>query len=98
MDNVSEALQRINNIASNYTNPLVIKTTKMFGDVLHGSIVVRHYRAIQKQPILWAISEKYVDAMKYYPYAEKIIGLPHELTLEERQTLRKQLPNGKSVV
>lgn len=96
MDNVSEALQRINSVASTYTNPLVIKTTKMFGDVLHGSIVVRHYKATQKRPIIWAISEKYVDVMKYYPYADKIIGLPHGLTLEERQVLRKQLPNAIS--
>lgn len=91
---VDKAYNRIIDAIVNVHNPLVIKSTKMMGDTIHVSIIVRHYRFIYPdRHIIWAISEKYLDAYKYYPYATKIVGLPHELSLQERQRLSKRLKN-----
>ena len=92
MDNITTAFDRITIASAKYRKPLIVKTTKMFGDVLHGSIIVRHFRHQNADmPIIWAVSEKYVEPLKYYKYATEIVGLPHDMTLEDRQTLNKQM-------
>jgi hypothetical protein len=92
MDAITGSCERIANTAKSYKNPLIIKTLKMFGDVLHGSIIVRHFRALHpNRPIIWAISDRYLDPFKYYPYATTMVGLPHSMTLEHRQELGKRL-------
>jgi hypothetical protein len=94
MDNVHESLNILMSAASNYKKPLIIKSLKQFGDVAHTSIIVHHYRKAQpKRQIIWAISSNYIDAFKYYKHATKIIGLPHDMSLDDRQRLTKKLKN-----
>ena len=59
---------------------IYIQHLRNFGDVLHSSMVVRHYRAaFPKKRIIWGISENYVEHFK--PFSQKldvmIFGLPH---------------------
>lgn len=96
MDNITTVLEKFNDCGE---NPLVIESTKMMGDILHNSIIVRHYRKVQPiRNIIWAISEKYLEPLKHYPYATKIVGLPHDLTLDDRRLLCKHLRNKYEVL
>jgi len=91
---IEELVENFKTLSKLYINPLIIESVKMMGDLLHTGIIIRHFRTIDKnRNILWAISEKYLDTLKYFPYATKLIGMPHELSLENRQNLLKQLRN-----
>ena len=75
-------------------NVILIKSHSMMGDILHHSIIVRHYRKVYPDhKILWYMSNKYLEAFKYYPYASEIVGLPEKLTLNDRQILYSRLYN-----
>lgn len=75
-----------------YSKPLVISSSKQFGDVLHASTVVRHYWTTNPgRPLIWMISERYLDEFRGYPYATEILGLPHSLETKDRRKLADQL-------
>lgn len=79
-----------------------VQTLKMFGDTLHGSIVVSHYA--QEKPddakLVWGLSEKYIKEYDEFLICTKI-GLPHNLTNQQRVGLARKieaLPNVKKVI
>jgi len=75
-----------------YSSPLVVSSSKQFGDVLHASLVVRHYWTTNPtRPLVWLISERYLDEFRGYPYATEIIGLPHKLETKDRCQLAASL-------
>jgi hypothetical protein len=49
---------------------IVIEMTRQLGDILHSTMVVRHYRATTKTDIVWAIGAKYVSAFEHFTPAE----------------------------
>jgi hypothetical protein len=58
---------------------VVIEMLRMFGDVLHSTLVVQHYRKVSRASIVWAISEKYVETFAPWVAPEgpdAIAGLP----------------------
>lgn len=55
---------------------ILIEMTRQFGDVLHSTLVVRHYRATQKEKVVWAISEAYADA--FSNFVPDVLG-PHAI-------------------
>jgi hypothetical protein len=92
MNILNKSVDIVEQIATNYKNPLIIESTKQMGDALHNSIIVRHYRKMYPtRDIIWLVSERYIDPFKYYKYATSIVGLPHELTLDDRRELCKTL-------
>jgi len=58
---------------------IVVEMMRMFGDVLHSTIVVRHYRSARPDAsIVWAISERYVSTFEPWvgPGPHAIAALP----------------------
>jgi len=79
-----------------------VQTLKMFGDTLHGSIVVSHYAHTKPRNVklLWGISEKYIKEYEEFLLADKL-PLPHNMSNQERVQLAKRverLPNVKKVI
>lgn len=54
----------------------LVVQNRNFGDTLHSSVIVRHYKSLGNK-IIWAMSEKFVGEHRLNPYADKIVGLPH---------------------
>jgi len=80
-----------------------VQTLKMFGDTLHGSIVVAHYNSLKPKGIklVWGISERYVDEYKEFLRCDVKISLPHNMTNQERVILTRKveaLPNVQKVI
>jgi len=79
-----------------------IQTHKMFGDTLHGSIVVAHYCKTKPGGIsvVWGISERYIHEYDEFIVCNKL-SLPHNMSMEERVNLIKaaeKLPNVKKAI
>lgn len=92
MDIIKGSIDIVEHAVANYSNPLIIESTKQMGDAIHNSIVVRHYRKMYPtRNIIWLLSEKYIEPFKYYKHATSIVGLPHGLTLDDRRELCKSL-------
>lgn len=55
---------------------ILIEMTRQFGDVLHSTLAVRHYRATQQTRVVWAISDAYADA--FSNFVPEVLG-PHAI-------------------
>lgn len=96
MNAYEKGIDNLNVIIDRYKWPknktIFIEGLKNFGDTLHSSIVVRHYRKLfPNDLILWGISDKY---FKQFKIAADMMGvvvfnLPHEATNENRQNWKK---------
>ena len=80
-----------------------VQTLKMFGDTLHGSIVVAHYNTLKPigTKLVWAMSERYVDEYREYLSCDVKIALPHNMSNQERVELARaaeKLPNVIKVI
>jgi hypothetical protein len=49
---------------------LVIEMLRMLGDVLHSTLVVRHYRKVTDHAIVWAIGERYAEEFSTWTPAD----------------------------
>lgn len=72
---------------------IFIEGLKNFGDVLHASVVVRHYK--RKYPdfmIMWGVSDKYYKQFDEYAalVGVVVIPMPHGATPEIRQNWKKK--------
>jgi len=91
MSKTSEEIKKIQHRIQKTPKCLVILSLKQFGDVLHTSLIVKHYRVVYPhRPIFWVISERYIDAFEYFNHAIKI-GIRHDLNIVERATIGKWL-------
>lgn len=71
---------------------ILIEGLRNFGDCLHISMVVNQYRKVfPDKNIIWAISERYFEQFESYTAHIPcvIFPLPHDLTPEDRQELKK---------
>jgi hypothetical protein len=71
---------------------IFIEGLRNFGDCLHVSMIVNHYRKVYpKSHIIWAISEKYFEQFETYTVGIPcvIFPLPHDLTPGDRQEIKK---------
>jgi hypothetical protein len=80
-----------------------VQTLKMFGDTLHGSIVVAHYN--QTKPanvkLVWGLSERYIKEYDEYLSCDHKIAIPHGLSNPDRVKLAREaekLPNVQRVI
>ena len=96
IDIYQKGIQIINDTIINCKFPknkiIFIEGLKNFGDVLHSSVVVRHY--IKEYPhhkIIWGISEKYSSQFDEYSAltGATIISLPHDATPQIRQEWKR---------
>jgi uncharacterized membrane protein len=92
----------LNKIAS-FGTCWYVQTLKMFGDTLHGSIVVAHYNTVKPKGIklIWAMSERYVEEYHEYLSCDAKVALPHDMSNQERVELARaveKLPNVKKVI
>lgn len=95
---MQRAANKVKQAANKYNNPLLIQSVKQFGDVLHASMVVNHYNhAFPSRKILWIISENYLDAFKYHEGCD-IIGVPHQLSMDDRRQLLKELQKNYDII
>lgn len=93
---VEKSKNIINKVIDHYKWPanktILIEGLRNFGDCLHVSMVVNHYRKIYPEHhIIWAVSERYFEQFEsftaYVPCV--IFPLPHGLEPEDRQELKK---------
>lgn len=61
---------------------VVVECLRQFGDVLHSTLLIRHFRTIHPdRSVVWAISERYVDAFAAFTMSEMgphaVAALPH---------------------
>lgn len=98
-------LERVKESLKKYDNPIYVQSTQMFGDALHGSMVAKHYRSMYpNRPLIWAISEKYGDAFKYYNHPTEILHLPHlsnenlEENFETRRSWAREAAKSAEVI
>lgn len=92
MNLVDKSIELITDAYNRHNEPLLIKSTRNMGDCLHTTVIINHYKTLNpKRNIVWAISEQYVDAFKYFKYPVEIVGLPHDMTLENRQKVTRHL-------
>lgn len=80
-----------------------VQTLKMFGDTLHGSVVVAHYNRIKPNNVklVWGLSERYIGEYKEFLHCNAKVGLPHQLENEGRVRLMKRieaLPNVQKAI
>lgn len=92
-----EGIRRLNKVIEQFDFPkdkiIFIEGLKNFGDTLHSSVVVRHYR--KKFPdhmIIWGISERYFKQFKESANAMGVVvfNMPHGATNEDRQNWKKE--------
>lgn len=97
MNNFQEGIRRIQCAIKDYNWPIertiFIEGLKNFGDVLHSSVVVRHYKnTFPDYMVVWGVSERYYE--QFDEFAEIIgvvvVPLPHEATPEDRQNWKKE--------
>jgi hypothetical protein len=99
MNKIKEIAKKINSLG----NVWYVQTLKMFGDTLHGSIVVAHYNVV-KPPgtkLVWGLSERYAKEYKEFLACDVKLPLPHDLSNQDRVDLAQAveaLPNVKKVV
>ncbi len=86
----------IKQVIANYKWPIgdtiFIEGHKNFGDCLHVSMIVNHYRnEYPKSNIIWAVSEKYYEQFDSFAALIPcvIFPLPHGLEPSDRQELKK---------
>jgi ADP-heptose:LPS heptosyltransferase len=92
MNLVDKSIEILTDAYNRNNEPILIKSTRNMGDCLHVSIAVSHYKKLNpKRNVVWAISEKYVDTFKYFKHPSEIVGLPHDLTLENRQKVTRHM-------
>jgi hypothetical protein len=81
-DIYQDGINRINKLIDHYKWPknktVFIEGLRNFGDVLHASVVVRHFRSVypENHMIVWAISEKYYKQFNLYAEMIGIVILP----------------------
>lgn len=90
-------VRRLNDVIKQIQFPkdrtIFIEGLKNFGDTLHSSVVVRHFRKLHpNHAIIWGISEKYYKQFKEAANAMGVVvfNLPHEATPEIRQNWKKE--------
>ena len=80
-----------------------VQTLKMFGDTLHGSIVVAHYNRIKPANVklVWGLSERYIDEYREFLQCDAKVALPHKLSNDGRVRLMRRveaLPNVQKTI
>lgn len=100
MNNFEKGIDNINKIIAKFNWPIketiFIEGLRNFGDTLHSSVVVRHYRRqYPNHLILWGVTEKY---FKQFKIAADMMGvvvfnLPHDVNNEDRQNWKKYVEN-----
>lgn len=101
-DLIKEGSIRLQKLLDHYQWPvnktIFIEGLKNFGDVLHSSMVVRHYKnSYPDHMVVWGISERYYK--QFDEYAELVgvvvLPLPHDATPEVRQNWKKEFESFK---
>lgn len=96
MNSVEKSKEIINKVIEHYKWPIkdtiFIEGLRNFGDCLHVSMVVNHYRKVYPDKnIIWAVSERYFEQFEAFAIKVTcvIFPLPHDLTPEDRQEIKK---------
>jgi len=96
MDSYEKGIYNINNVLEHYKWPkdktILIEGLKNFGDTLHSSIIVRHFRKIYpNNMILWGISDKYFKQFKVAADTMGVVvfNLPYSASNQDRQNWKK---------
>lgn len=96
MNSYEKGINNINKIINKFGWPvkqtIFIEGLKNFGDTLHSSVVVRHYR--KQYPdhlILWGITDRYFKQFKIAADTMGVVvfNLPHDASGEDRQNWKK---------
>lgn len=91
MNKFETGLEAINNTIEK--DDVYIQSVQMFGDTLHASIVVDHYRKqYPNRRIVWGVGEKYADEYSNFDNIVKnvkIIKLPHTPVDDEGNQIRR---------
>ena len=103
MSNIEDGIKRINKAVSHYKEYsndkiIFIEGLRNFGDTLHSSLVVRHYRKIYPNHlILWGISERYYKEFDNYAQLIGVVvfPLPHNVDPDDRRKWKKHCDNLK---
>lgn len=101
MNTYEKGISNIEKILAKFNWPkektIFIEGLKNFGDSLHSSVVVRHYRKVYPESsgylILWGITDRYFEQFARAAEAMGVVvfNLPHEADNTDRQNWRKRV-------